>query len=108
MPELTPLADERIEGTTWKPTPGGRVTLLYPEDFTRGHPNMPERVVGTITKIEPCGTFYVVVQPTCHTIVVDPRNYATYGATIRGWKVKDGWQATKTVKNKNDGRGRKK
>ena len=95
-----PVRDERTEGATWSPKVGGRVTLLYPEEWNLQTKNFPVLRVGMIFRVESDGCFHVSTQPANHSIFVDPNNYAQHGASYRGWKVKDGWPLVPVIKKK--------
>jgi hypothetical protein len=63
--------------TTYTPTVGARVVLIYPPDW-----GLDNRY-GIVHKLNPDGTYYLIDSKSEQTILVDPRRNLEHGAVVR-------------------------
>lgn len=88
-----------VSSDTWSPTPGERIVLVYPPAW-----NLDNRY-GTVNKLNPDGTYYMVDAKTEQVILVDPRRNEEHGATVRRLIAKERYPTGRKKKTPKRGKG---
>lgn len=94
-----PVPPDDTTQTAWTPSPGERVVLVYPPTW-----NLDNRY-GTVHKLNPDGTYYIIDAKSEQTILIDPRRNAEHGAEVRRLIAKERYPTGRKKKVTRKGKG---